>query len=259
MRSWATCTKFLSSCMCFWKRLLSSSSSRSKSLAASSKAWMRPFHERSAGTWGATAELTPVPITSTSSGARLVFRLGSSFLWSRQRLSDDAFQTLPMVQRLPKHCVSRAAFFIFFPAEERTRTLETVCVIHSAQFEAKEAETQRLTPNRANIKTEASEGNSSKLKSALYTTNLIPHLQITALVAHNTIYMCNTFTFISVPAGLKIPTKCSHDFEASSQFLIRMQVSRMWRYSRAYLQTRLNIKGNLSGGMSQESKGGKKV
>lgn len=50
MRSWATCTKFLSSCMCFWKRLLSSSSSRSKSLAASSKAWMRPFQERSAGT-----------------------------------------------------------------------------------------------------------------------------------------------------------------------------------------------------------------
>lgn len=95
MRSWATCTKFLSSCMCFWKRLLSSSSSRSKSLAASSKACMRPFQERSAGTWGATAELTPVPITSTSSGARLVFRLGSSFLWGRQRLSDDASQSLP--------------------------------------------------------------------------------------------------------------------------------------------------------------------
>lgn len=89
MRSWATCTKFLSSCMCFWKRRLSSSSSKSKSLAASSKAWMRPFQERSAGTWGATAELTPVPITRTSSGARLVFRLGSSFLWGRQRLSDD--------------------------------------------------------------------------------------------------------------------------------------------------------------------------
>lgn len=88
MRSWATCTKFLSSCMCFWKRRLSSSSSRSKSLAASSKAWMRPFQERSAGTWGATAELTPVPITSTSSGARLVFRLGSSFLWGRQKWSD---------------------------------------------------------------------------------------------------------------------------------------------------------------------------
>ncbi len=94
MRSWATCTKFLSSCMCFWKRRLSSSSSRSKSLAASSKAWMRPFQERSAGTCGATAELTPVPITSTSSGARLVFRLGSSFLWGRQKLSDDASQIL---------------------------------------------------------------------------------------------------------------------------------------------------------------------
>lgn len=107
MRSWATCTKFLSSCMCFWKRLLSSSSNRSKSLAASSKAWMRPFQERSAGTWGATAELTPVPITRTSSGARLVFRLGSSFLWGRQRLSFegsqvDVFQILPTLWRFKK-------------------------------------------------------------------------------------------------------------------------------------------------------------
>ena len=107
MRSWATCTKFLSSCMCFWKRRLSSSSSRSKSLAASSKAWMRPFQERSAGTWGATAELTPVPITRTSSGARLVFRLGSSFLWGRQRLGengckDDVSQIVPTAWRLNK-------------------------------------------------------------------------------------------------------------------------------------------------------------
>lgn len=107
MRSWATCTKFLSSCMCFWNRRFSSSSSRSKSLAASSKAWMRPFQERRAGTWGATAELTPVPITRTSSGARLVFRLGSSFLWGRQRLSDDGSQDgtsqiLPTAWRLNK-------------------------------------------------------------------------------------------------------------------------------------------------------------
>ena len=105
MRSWATCTKFLSSCKCFWKRRLSSSSSRSKSLAASSKAWIRPFHERSAGTWGATAELTPVPITRTSSGARFVFRLGSSFLWGRKIFSDDgssdgAFHILPKACRL---------------------------------------------------------------------------------------------------------------------------------------------------------------
>lgn len=33
-------------------------------------------------------------------------------------------------------------------------------------------------------------------------------------------------------------------FEAPSPVLIIMQVSRMWMYSRAYLQTRLNIKGN---------------
>lgn len=92
MRSWATWTKFLSSCMCFWNRWLSSSSSRSKSLAASSRAWMRSFQERSAGTSGATAELTPVPITRTSSGARLVFRLGSSFLWGTQRLNGDDFK-----------------------------------------------------------------------------------------------------------------------------------------------------------------------
>lgn len=107
MRSWATCTKFLSSCMCFWKRRLSSSSRRSKSLAASSKAWMRPFQERSAGTWGATAELTPVPITRTSSGARLVFRLGSSFLCGRQRFSDcgtkDDSDSMKVKQTFFKH------------------------------------------------------------------------------------------------------------------------------------------------------------
>lgn len=129
MRSWATCTKFLSSCMCFWKRLLSSSSNRSKSFAASSRACMRPFQERSAGTWGATAELTPVPITSTSSGARLVFRLGSSFLWGRQRLSDAVSQIFPtawrfQLKRFSEFCVFRALFVTFPPPEESTQTLQ---------------------------------------------------------------------------------------------------------------------------------------
>lgn len=101
MRSWATCTRFLSSFMCRWNRRLSSSSSKSKSFAASSRAWMRPFQERSAGTWGATAELTPVPITSTSSGARLFFRLGSSFLWTRQR--EDEWLLLPNRVRVFPH------------------------------------------------------------------------------------------------------------------------------------------------------------
>lgn len=48
-------------------------------------------------------------------------------------------------------------------------------------------------------------------------------------------------------------------FEASSPVLIIMQVSRMWMYSRAYLQTQLNIKGKLSGGMSQKPKGKKSL
>lgn len=64
----------------FWNFLLFSSSRRSKSMAASSKAWINPFQDLRAGTWGATAALMPVPITSTSSRGFLVFRLGSSFL-----------------------------------------------------------------------------------------------------------------------------------------------------------------------------------
>lgn len=80
MRSWATWTRFLSSWRHFWNFLLSSSSRRSKSMAASSKAWINPFQDFRAGTWGATAALMPVPITSTSSRGFLVFRLGSSFL-----------------------------------------------------------------------------------------------------------------------------------------------------------------------------------
>ena len=80
MRSWATWTRFLSSWRHFWNFLLSSSSRRSKSMAASSKAWINPFQDLRAGTWGATAALMPVPITSTSSRGFLVFRLGSSFL-----------------------------------------------------------------------------------------------------------------------------------------------------------------------------------
>lgn len=70
-----------------------------------------------------------------------------------------------------------------------------------------ESRGKRGRNTEANTQTEpaeASEGSSSKLKSDLYTTNMIPHLQITALVVHVAIYMCNTFTFISVPAGLKI-------------------------------------------------------
>lgn len=166
---------------------------------------MSPFQERSAGTWGATAELTPVPITSTSSGARLVFRLGSSFLWGRQRLSDDASQTLLMARRLPKHCVSRAGRE---DEDIRNSLCNSFCASRGKRSRNREADAQ----TEPTFTAEASEGSSSKLKSDLYTTNLIPHLQITALVVHVTIYMCNTFTFISVPAGLKIPTKCSHDF-----------------------------------------------
>ena len=64
----------------FWNFLLFSSSRRSKSMAASSKAWINPFQDLRAGTWGATAALMPVPITSTSSRGFLVFRLGSNFL-----------------------------------------------------------------------------------------------------------------------------------------------------------------------------------
>ena len=80
MRSWATWTRFLSSWRHFWNFLLFSSSRRSKSMAASSKAWINPFQDFRAGTWGTTAALMPVPITSTSSRGFLVFRLGSSFL-----------------------------------------------------------------------------------------------------------------------------------------------------------------------------------
>jgi hypothetical protein len=54
IRSWATWTRFLSSWRHFWNFLLSSSSRRSKSMAASSKAWINPFQDFSAGTWGAT-------------------------------------------------------------------------------------------------------------------------------------------------------------------------------------------------------------
>lgn len=80
IRSWATWTRFLSSWRHFWNFLLSSSSRRSKSMAASSKAWIKPFQDFRAGTWGATAALMPVPMTSTSSRGFLVFKLGSSFL-----------------------------------------------------------------------------------------------------------------------------------------------------------------------------------
>lgn len=112
MRSWATCTKFLSSCMCFWKRRLSSSSSRSKSLAASSRAWISPFQERRAGTCGATAELTPVPITRTSSGARLVFRLGSSFLQKQAEIRVMSGPHMVLPKSLLQHeCLNRALSF----------------------------------------------------------------------------------------------------------------------------------------------------
>lgn len=158
--------------MCFWKRLLSSSSSRSKSLAASSKACIRPFQERSAGTWGATAELTPVPITSTSSGARLVFRLGSSFLWGRQRLSHAAsqsFSTAWMSQIkvfFSESCVFRAVFGTFSPLEESTQTLGTVCVTNSVQdtqLRGKRGWKKQPNIQTEHTFTEASKASSSKL------------------------------------------------------------------------------------------------
>lgn len=88
IRSWATWMRFLLSSRHFWNFLLSSSSRRSKSIAASSRAWIKPFQDFKAGTWGATAALMPVPITKTRSWGFLHFRLGRSFLQPEDRRED---------------------------------------------------------------------------------------------------------------------------------------------------------------------------